>query len=567
MKKALAIVLAMTMLLSMTACGKPAPTTGDSATPGTTPAPATTSLYPGTPGADSVVVNLGSNPPELNTILTTDSISGNVLRHTIVGLTMLDNDNKAVPGVAKDWKISEDGLTYTFNLRNDMKWTNGEPVTAKDFIFAWTQVLTKEVASEYNYMCFAFKNGEAFYNEKAKIEEVGMKAIDDYTLEIVLDHPIPYFLTQLAFYTFAPVNEKAYTDIGADQYGKDVETICSNGAYKVTQWVHEEKIVLTLNEAYPDAANYSVKTIDMRMLKDSNTAMNAFRAGEIDMIGLNGDQRAMLKAEGYPVTSYADGGSWYFEYSTKPKTNAGKPNPISNKKVRQALTLAIDADSFVKDVLKDDSVVGTVNTNPAVIGFDGKPFAETVGTLFVRDAAKAKVLLEEGLKEAGMTMEDMKNISYISDDTDNALLYAAFFQEQWKVNLGVEIKTESMPFASRLDRMQTKDFEIVMAGWSPDYNDPMTYLDLWVTDSGNNHTSWSNAKYDQLLKDATVEADPAKRQEMFVEAEKILADEMPVGMVYYRWRDYVCSEKLSGVNRTAFQNLDFNSIKVTEVAK
>lgn len=549
--KALSLVVALLMVVTLAACGGTAPA------PSSTPSESTGSTAPApTAGPKEITINLGSNPPEMNSILTTDSTSGNVLRHVITTLTTLDTADNAQPGVAKSWTISPDGLTYTFDLRDDMKWSNGEPVTAHDFIFAWTQVLTPANAAEYSYMGFAFKNGEKFFKGECGIEEVGFKAEGDYKLVVTLENPIPYFLSQLAFYTFAPVNEKTFNEMGGfEKYGKEANQMVYNGPYVMTEWKHEDKIVLEKNPNYYDATNVDIDKITMMMIKDSNAALNAFLAGDLDMVGVTGTQRDTVAANGIELKHYSDGSSWYLEYNT------AKSKPLQNKKIRQALTLAIDAESFTKNVVKNDSIPAYSFTNPAITGADGKPFSDSVGKLINRDIATAKKLLEEGMKEAGVTIADMNKLVYITDDTDTAATHAAFFQNQWKTNLGVEIQVEQMPFKSRLERMTNKDFDIVMAGWGPDYNDPMTFMDLWVKDGGNNHTSWSNARYDEIIKLCSSEPDPMKRQELFIEAEKILADECPVGIIYNRMRDFVTSDGLTGVYRSPFQDINLIGAK------
>ncbi|MEG1049261.1 MAG: peptide ABC transporter substrate-binding protein [Oscillospiraceae bacterium] len=542
-KKAISLVLVASMALSMAACGAKepaAPAESGAAAPEAT----STSMYPGTPNPKEIVMNLASEPPKLNSLITTDSTSSIVLVHTMDGLTKLDENSNPQPAIAEKWTQSEDGLTYTFNLRKDAKWSNGEPVTAKDFVFAWTTLLTPATAAEYAYMGYIFKNGESFYNGKCKIEEVGFKAIDDYTLEVVLQNPLPYLLGQLAYKTFLPVNEKAYNEIGGDKYATEAEYFVTNGGYKMESWTHEDNIVLVKNPDYYNAANVDIEKIKMLMISDSNTAMNGFKTGDIDMIGLSGDQPAMLKAEGYPIQGYADGSCWYFEFNTADKR--------LNAKIRQALTMAVDVESLIKNVLKNESTVAYSFTPECISGADGKPFAQAVGKLVERDAAKAKTLFEEGLKEAGITAKDLDGITFLTDEGDNAARMTTFVQEQWKKNLGFTCEVQQMPFKSRLDRMSNKDFGIVLAGWSPDYNDPMTFLDLWVSDGGNNHTGYKNPAYDKLIDDAKTEIDPMKRQAMFVEAEKIIATDAPIGLIYNRVRNFVCSEKLSGVVRTPF---------------
>ncbi len=495
--------------------------------------------------AKNISINLGSEPPEMLSILTTDTTSGTVLRHVVENLVMLDENDRVIPGVAESWEFDESTLTYTFKLRENSKWSTGQPVTANDFVYAWRTLVTPETAAEYSYFGYVFKNGEAIANGEMAPTELGVKAVDDYTLEITLERPTSYALGMFAFYVFAPVNEEAHAQLG-DTYGKDAATLPTNGPFNMAEWTHESNIVLTKNPDYWNADKVNLDQITMTMIKDSNAALNEFRTGGAQMIGLTGDQALQLKDEGFDLSTYDDGSAWYFEYNT---TEPGLNNP----KIRQALTLAVDAELFVSGVVKNNSIIADAFTPPCINGVEG-PFSEAVGQLIKRgDYAYAKELFEEGLAEEGLeTLE----LSYITDDSDTAALHGAFFQEQWKTNLGLDVKVETMPFKSRLDRMTTKDFSIVMAGWGPDYNDPMTFLDVFVSGGGNNHTSYANPEYDALIKQAAEEIDPAKREEVLIQAEQILIRDMPIGPIYNRSRDYVTAPGLTGVIRTAFQDIN-----------
>lgn len=562
-KKLLAGLLVAAMSVSLLAgCGaKDSTQTPDTTTPtdaaseggdATTDPAVDTSLYPGTAEANAITVNIASEPPELFTVTTTDTTSFTVIRHVMENLVMLGDNDEVIPGVATDWNVSDDQLTYTFNLRKDMKWSNGEPVTANDFVFAWKSLLTPSFGAEYAYFGYLFKNGEAYNKGEVSADELGFKALDDYTLEVTLENPTSYFLSTLAFGVFAPLNEKAYNEFG-DAYGTDADKIVTNGAFNLSTWEHENNIVLTKNPDYWDADSISLDKITMVMINDTNAALNAFKAGEVDIIGLSGDQTALLNSEGYPTLAYDDGSSWYLEFNTTDKY-------LSNQNLRTAITYAIDKQSFVDSIVKNDSKPATSFTPPAMAGLNGK-FHEEVGELVpVFDVEKAKKYYAKALEELGT---DKVEITMISDDSDTAVLYAAFIQEQLKVNLGIEITVESMPFKSRLERMTNKDFSMVFAGWGPDYNDPMTFLDMFETGNGNNHTSYSNPAYDELLDKVRKETDPATRFGYLYELEKTLMTDLPIGPVYWRARNYVVSGKIaSGVVRTAFQDMDYARVKL-----
>lgn len=501
--------------------------------------------YPGTADPKSVTVDVGAEPPKLNSIITSDVVSINVLRHVCDGLTMLDKNDKAIPGVAEKWDISEDKLTYTFHLRKDYKWSDGTPVTAKDFEFAFRQLIDPKVAATYSSLGFIFKNAQAFFNGEAAIEDVGIKAIDDYTFEVVLENPVAYILDLLAFVVFLPVNQAAYEKHG-EAYATDAENMLTNGAYKVTSWSHDDKIVLDKNAEYPMAADIKIEQIIMTMMTDSNTRMNAFKAGENDMIELLAAQATSLREENQPVTTYDDGSIWYIQYNFKSPL-------LSNKNFRLALSYAIKSDDYVKDVVQNTSKSAKQFT-PLTVNGNKKKFAEELGEILPGyDSKKAKEYLELAKKELGM---DTFKLKLLGSDSDFSKSSLAYFQEMWKTELGVECEINAQPFKSRLKLMEDNEFDMVMAGWSPDYNDPLTFLDLWETTNGNNYGKYSSPEYDKLIADSRKEADRDKRFGMLMDAEKIMLADAAAAPYYFRAKDYTVSSKIVGDVRTAFQDLN-----------
>lgn len=527
-------------------------------------------------GDKEITVDLGAEPPELNTFMTSTSVSGNVLRHCIEGLVTLDANDKAVPGMAESWETSDDKLTVTFKLRKDAKWSNGEKVTAKDFVFAQQQLYdtrngapygstwAERVVGAQDLMKITKadeKTGKVTASEKeidAAKEALGVKAVDDYTLQFNLTGPYDYFVDLMAFYSFAPINEKTYKEMGGlDKYAKEADAMIYNGPYVIESWAHESKLVLVKNEDYWNKDKIGADKITMTMITDSNTRENEFRAGNVDVVTLTGLQAQQMKkdpVEGANLTSYDDGSVWYLEYNTSIKG-------LNNAKIRRALTLAIDAQAFIDSIVQNDSTVAVSFTPPAIKqGTFAKAVADAGVGIGERNVETAKALLAEGLAEEKLTVADLK-VAMITDDTDVAKKNCEFVQEQLRSNLGVEIEVEQMPHKQRIARMDAKDFAIVFAGWSLDYNDPMTYMDLWLTGGGNNHTNWSNAQYDKLIADAAMEADTTKRTELLVQAEKILMEECPIGIIYNRKQSYVVSSKISNVIRTASTDLDCRYVK------
>lgn len=531
----------------------------------------------GSAGANEVTINLGAEPPEMDSILTTSAGSMNVLRHCVEGLVSLDANDEAVPGMAESWDVSKDQKTYTFHLRKGAKWSNGEEVTAKDFVFAWNQHFNARTGAPYaSTWMTKIAGAEDIFNATAEKvdpkdeksdykmaeadipkymeEHAGWKAIDDYTFQVTFTGPFQYAVVLMAFPSFFPVNQKAYEEAGGNNnYGTDADKLAYNGPFTITSWAHEDSIVLEKNPDYWNAKNIKLDKITMRMIGQETTAINEFNNGSIDMIGLTGDNIKQFKnAQGFD-----DGGAWYFEFNSK-------VNPFNNAKVRKALTLGVDAQAMIDTIVKNDSKVATTFTPPAVAQGE---FTEYCGDLFKHitnnDYSEAKALLEEGLKEEGLTVAEFSP-ELLCDDSSAAKQQAEFLQAQLKEHLGVTLNIRQVTYNARLDAMDQGDFEIVFAGWSPDYNDPMTYLDMWVTGNGNNHGKWSNAEYDKIIKEASQIADKDAYYAKLKEAEEILAEECPIGFIYDRQTSYVTSDRLKGVVRTAFQDINLNYAYIEE---
>ena len=504
--------------------------------------------YPGTPDSDMITINLQQEPPELNSMLTTDTASAVVLRETMSGLTKLDKDDKPVPDMATSWKVSDDKLTYTFELRKDAKWSNGDPVTANDFAFAWKTAMDPKTASQYGFIIADnIKGGDAFSTGKGSADQLGIKVVNDYELQVTLAKPIPYFLNLCAFQTYLPVNQKAYEKIGADKYAKDTDKIVTNGAYKISAWQHDNSITLEKNADYWDAANMGIPKIKMVMIADANTAMNALKAGQLDYTTLNADQIKMMKAQGQPTAAYVDDGIWYVQYNFKRK-------PFNNVKVREAFGLALDQNTFVKSVRADGSVAPTGIVPSGISGANGKLYTEAQGNIVpAYDAAKAKQLLNEGLKELGMTASQLK-LTFLSSNATQAQKDAAYMQEQWKKVLGVSVDVKPLAFKARVDAMNKNDFDFVYAGWAPDYNDAMTFLDLFTTNNGNNYGKYSSTEYDDLIAKAEKESDAAKRQDYMMQAEKLaVTKDFVVSPLYFSVITYTTSAKFTGGISSGFQ--------------
>lgn len=512
--------------------------------------------YPGTPGDNEITINFGAEE-KLNTLVETYSHCFALTKHYMVNLVQLDENDEVVPGVATEWTISDDGLVYNFKLREGMTWTNGEPVTAKDFTFAWEKLLTKDTGSNYAYFAYIFKNGEKFYNGECGIEDVGFKAVSDYELEVTLEGPTPYALFTFSFGSLAPVNQKFYEEVGADKYMTEAQYFNTNGAFKVESWTHDDSIVLVKNPDFYDADKVQLDKINCKMIIDSAAQLNAFQAGELDVCTLNADSREIMVNEDYPIQSYSDGTEFHMLFNTNNEV-------LANANIRKALSLAIDREAFIAAIAKGSNQVATSFTT-GVNGVNGTPFRDDVlaeyDELFKKNADPdaAKEAWNKGLEELGITSEEAASkISMNTGNSDDATKQGAFFQEQFRTNLGIEIAVNPMTTQAQSDARDNRDYALDFTGWGPDYNDPMTFLDMWVTGNGNNSVDYSNPEYDKLIAEAGSTNDLELRQKNFLACEKLIADECPIAPVYWRMRDYVTSGKINnGYWRTTFTDFNF----------
>lgn len=511
--------------------------------------------------AKTISLNAGMEPTGLNTLTSTYAIEFSLFNHMYENLVTLDDDDNTVPGAAESWDYDEDTLTYTFHLRKDGVWTNGDPVTAKDFEFAWSQALNPDVASDYAYFLYFIKNAEKYFNGEVTWDEVGVKVVDDYTLEVTMEQPTPYALFLFSFGTLAPINQRFYEAVGADLYSTEAQYFCTNGPFALTEWSHNDKIVMQKNDAWHGAADVEVEEIDWKIITDANAALSSFLAGDLDMVGLGtGELIKQATAAGATIQSYTDGTAFYIYFNNNDQY-------LSNVNLRRALFNAIDEQKEIDTVWQNDNEPMTSFTAPGVSATDGTSFAGKVGELYApsRDQEKAKEYLATALSELGCTVDELSaHLSIDCGDSATSIAEASFYQEQWRQVLGIEVAVNSMITKQGSQNRKTGNYVMSITGWGPDYNDPNTFLDLWVTDGGNNQTGFSNERYDELIDLAAKETDLEKRESYFIECEQIIADQLPIGPAFWRAPSYACSDKIKGgMHRSTFQDINAVYVKLS----
>lgn len=546
-RKILAMVMALALLCAtFAACGDTSGTSSSAGTSSTASDSGDSSAAEEgetATGGSGGTLNMRNTmePTSLNTLLATYAYDFTPINAMIECLYRDDENDVPQPAGAETVDISDDKLVYTFHLREDATWSNGDPVVATDYEFAWQQALNPEVASDYAYMLYFIHNAEPYFNGEVEWSEVGVKVIDDYTLEVTLDNPLPYATDLFAFPTLAPINQKFYEEVGADKYATDAEYFCCNGMYELTEWSHNSQIVFQKREDYWNADAVGPDEIVYKIITDSQAGLNSYLSREIDYTDLDsGEVVQQAEAAGFEVGVKPARSSYYLIVNTEDEF-------MSNQNLRLALAYSIDKQALVDTVYQNDNQPMTSFTPPAIMGAagaDGPTFQEALleerGEMYPAsgDLEKAQEYLQAALEELGCTVDEL-NLSIDCADDSLRRNCATFLQEQWRQNLGLEnITVNSMQTKQVSANRQSGDYCMSLGGWSPDYNDAINFLDLWVTDGGNNDSFWSNEEYDNLIAQATAEADEEVRQQYLFDAEEILAAEMPIIPLYWQCQNY-----------------------------
>lgn len=494
---------------------------------------------------------IATEPPALHPQLASDSVSGQILQNTFEGLmTMVDGEPQL--GVAESYEVSEDLLTYTFKLK-DAKWSNGDAVTADDFAYAWLWGLNPENASEYASILYPIKGAEAYNLGDGTAEEVAIKVIDEKTIEVTLEAPTPYFLELTAFKTYFPINKKVSEE--NPKWYTEAESFVSNGPFSITDWVQHGSMTLEKNDNYWDKDNVAIDKVNLSVVESETTQMTMFDAGEIDFLGTSFGSIALdainrLKDDGTLNIAPFSGIYWYKFNTTDEVT--------SNANIRRALTLAIDREGLITNILKGEQepALGMVPNSVEGFGDDEGYFKDN-------DIDGAKEALAKGLEELGLSdpSELTVTISYNTSEAHAAI--AQFIQQNWTTNLGINVELQSSEWQVYLQSMTDLDYQVGRMGWIADYNDAYSFLEQYNSAAnGNNDTGWENAEYAELLRQSTTETDPAKRLDLLLQAEAIFMEELPVAPIYFYTNLYVYKDEVKGMKPDALGNINLKHVKI-----
>ncbi|QNK40993.1 peptide ABC transporter substrate-binding protein [Caproicibacter fermentans] len=543
-RKLLCSVLAAAMIATaFTGCGG-----GASASSGAASQTASGTASTSTSKSKSLTVHVGTEPDSIDPDLNTAVDGGIYIQHCFEGLTKLDKDGKIVNGQAKDIKVSDDGLTYNVTLRDDIKWQDDKTVTAQDFVYAWQRCVDPKTASEYSYMFDPVKNGTDIYTGKNKdVTSLGIKATDDTHLVITLNAPCAYFEQLLSRPMFYPLR-KDIVD-GNDKWTQDPKTYIGNGAYKMTAWNHKESIVDEKSDTYYNKDAVTIDNIKFMLMDDDSAIQAAYQSGALQFADTYPVSEQTKWAQTKDYHAMAQLGTYYVAFNCQKA-------PFNNQKVREALSLAIDRNYIINTITKQGQTPADAFVSLGIGDADTSKDFRTVGGGFysVKDddydsnVAKAKQLLSEAGYPDGKGFPSFE-YSFNTNSTHKAVAEA--LQNMWKEELGINCTLAAQEWAVFIDSRQKGNYDIARDGWLADYIDPISYLDTFISGSGNNDPHWSNKDYDALIAKAKSTGDQTVRMQAMHDAEKLLMQDSAVAPIYFYTDVYLQNTNISGIVTTS----------------
>jgi len=494
-----------------------------------------------------------SEPKDLDPHVVTGVTEFNIISALLEGLVAEHpTDLSPVPAAAERWTVSDDGTVYTFFLRNNGRWSNGDPVTADDFVFSFRRILSPGLGSPYAYMLYGLRNAEPFHRGAGtNAAAIGARALNPLTLELTLDAPVPYFLSLLAHHSWFPVHPATVLRFGAaDALGTQWTqpgNFVGNGPFVLTEWKPGNYIAVGRSTNYWDAAAVSLSGIRFYPIGDHKIEERSFLAGQLHVTGTVPIDRIDFYRKSRPEILRLDpylGVYYYILNVTRP--------PLNDPRVRRALAMAIDRDRIVRFVTRGGEEPALCFTPPGTAGY-------TCRAPFKADPDGARRLLAEAGFPGGA---GFPKVSVLFNTSDAHARIAQAVQQMWKNTLGVEVDLLNMEWKVYLDQTQSLKYDIARAGWIGDYVDPNSFLDLWVTGGGNNRAGWSNAAYDALIRQAAKTRDGAARLELFQQAEAILLDEMPVIPFYFYRSKSLLDRSVRGWNPTILDHHPYKHVSL-----
>ena len=495
----------------------------------------------------------GTEPQDLDPQTVTGVPEHKIIMSLFENLVAEDpKDLSPVPGLAERWDISEDGKVYTFHLRPNLKWSNGDPIVASEIVESFKRILSPKLAAEYAYLVYNFVAGAKDYYQGriTDFSQVGFKAPDQRTLQVTLLHPTPYLLKIIAsHYAWTPVPVKVVARFGALDQKRTSWTrpgnLVGSGPFLLKEWLPNQRIVAARNPNYWDAKTVKLDEIHFLPTEDISTDERNFRTGQVHMTNDLPAAKIDTYRKDYPESLSITPWLGIYFY----RCNGARP-PLNDKRVRRALALAIDRESLVKNVTRGGQQPAYAVSYPGTAGYT--PRAKLEGTL-----AEAKRLLAEAGFPDG---KGMPTIELLYNTHENHRAIAEAIQQMWRTSLGVNISLLNQEWKVYLDMQHSKNFSLARAGWIADYVDPHVFLEIWETGNGNNDTNWSNAEYDRLLQAALAAKNDAELYELYQKMDAILVDELPIIPIYYYTRVRALSPKVKGWHPTLLDNHPYKHV-------
>ena len=487
-------------------------------------------------------IALNQEPPQLSSFLTEDSVSMMVLGHVMEGLLRYDKRGRLKPGVAERWDIDPEGAT--FYLRKNSLWSDGKPVTAKDFVFAWRMAVDPKVASEYAFIMYPVKNAEAINTGKIKdVTQLGVKAIDDYTLKVDFEYPCGYFLGLAAFSTYFPVREDFYKSKGS-KYAAEASDLLFNGAFKLTEWVHGASLRMEKNENYWNKNEVTLSVIECPYITADTTALlNLFKDDKIVVANLDSETIKTAMRGKMKIRKFDSGRLRYLVF------NHREGKVTANLNFRKALRAVFDPQVFADKVVGVPGTLPGRSVMPAFLeGVNDKFRKEYPVPIHKVDPAAAKEFLAKAKKELGINT--IPPLVLLCDDTPSIAKMGEYLQGVFSDTLGLDIKLDKQIFKQRLAKASAGDFDMVIGGWLPDYDDPMTYAELFASWNANNSGKWKNAMYDENIRIASQSVDPKVRMDAFSKCQQAMYEDIGVLPLFEGSTVYVQHKKVKGISRS-----------------
>jgi len=499
-------------------------------------------------------VGNGTEPQTLDPHIATGIPEHHIISALFEGLVSKDPASLEVrPGVARSWDISDDGKIYTFKLREEAKWSNGDQITAHDFVWSWWRALQPKLGNQYVFMFFQIKNAEAFFKgEVSSFEKVGVKALGDFTLQVELSNPTPYFLQLLDHYSTYPIHQPTIEEWGKpdESYTRWTrpENLIGNGPFNIDKWRLNKLLTVTKSDTYWGKEDVKLNGIHYHPVESPVVEERLFRAGQLHFTNDTAIDRMSYYLENNPqslrIAPYA--GTYFYRFNTKKQQ-------LADPRVRNALSLSIDRDALIKAALNNIVTPAYAMTPPGVLGYQPPK-------IFKYDPEKARSLLAQAGFPNG---EGFPTFELQFNTSESHRKIAIIIQEMWKKELGINVELQNKDWKVYLDSEATGDYDISRAGWIGDYVDPNTFLDLWSSDSLLNRTGWGNAEFDQLvLRDAPKAKTREERFAIFKKAETILISEMPIIPLYTYSNDTYIHPSVDGMPTNIINYLNFRDISL-----